>query len=161
MKIFHTENGKEVAYIQIQDIIYLSHMKDTPISKTTFQKAFTTADRFEFMRFEDEQEVMFFKNLNFILDFDQYKNYSYKQLKKEMKKLAKQGNEINKKWNRMTEEERKQNAFLYYDYYNIVYTIQSLQELYGIKHHLTTPMPFPYFVDLPEKSKKRPFFTRI
>lgn len=59
----------------------------------------------------------------------------------------------------MTEEERKQNASLYDDHRNLGYMINFLSEIYAIKHGKRT-MPFPDFVKMPEKPKKKPFFKR-
>ena len=38
MKVFHTENGKEIVYVQMQDIMYLSNETDIPIPATIFTK---------------------------------------------------------------------------------------------------------------------------
>ena len=165
MKVFHTENGKEVVYVQMQDIMYLSNETDTPIPATIFTKVFTgvtivdDSNRFEFVRFDKEHEVEFFKDLKFIIDFDQYKEYSDEQLEEEAKRLATQANEVAEKWNGMTAEERKQNVFLYDDHRNLGYMINFLSEIYAVKHRKRT-MPFPDFVKLPEKPKKWPFFRK-
>ena len=167
MKIFHTENGKEVVYVQMQDIMYLSNETDIPIPVTIFTKVFAgvtivdDSNRFKFVKFDDEHEVEFFKNLKFIIDFNQYKNLTDEQLEEEGKELATQANEIAKKWNSMTEEERKQNSFPYDDHRNLSYMIKFLAEIYDVKHGKRT-MPFPDFIKLPEKPKKKlfPFFRR-
>ena len=93
MKVFHAENGKEVVYVQMQDIMYLSNETDIPIPATIFTKVFAgvtivdDSNRFEFVRFDEEHEVKFFKGLKFIIDFDQYKEYSDEQLEEEVKRL--------------------------------------------------------------------------
>lgn len=162
MKIFHTENGKEVVYVQMQDIMYLSNETDIPIPVTIFTKVFAgvtivdDSNRFKFVKFDDEHEVEFFKNLKFIIDFNQYKILTDEQLEEEGKELATQANEIAKKWNSMTEEERKQNSFLYDDHRNLGYMIKFLAEIYDVKHGKRT-MPFPDFIKLPEKPKKKLF----
>lgn len=165
MKVFHTENGKEAVYVQMQDIMYLSNETDTPIPAPIFTKVFTgvtivnDSNRFEFVRFDEEHEVKFFRDLEFIIDFDQYKGLSDEQLEDEAQKFGAKANEIAEKWNGMTEEERKQNASLYDDHRNLGYMINFLSEIYAIKHGKRT-MPFPDFVKMPEKPKKKPFFKR-
>lgn len=165
MKVFHTENGKEAVYVQMQDIMYLLNETDTPIPTTIFTKVFTgvtivnDSNRFEFVRFDEEHEVKFFRDLEFIIDFDQYKVLSDEQLEDEVQKFGAKANEIAKKWNSMTKEERKQNASLYDDHRNLGYMINFLSEIYAIKHGKRT-MPFPDFVKMPEKPKKKPFFKR-
>ena len=165
MKVFHTENGKEAVYVQMQDIMYLSNETDTPIPTTIFTKVFTgvtivnDSNRFEFVRFDEEHEVKFFRDLEFIIDFDQYKALSDEQLEDEAQKFGAKANEIAKKWNGMTKEERKQNGSLYDTHRNLGYMINFLSEIYAIKHGKRT-MPFPDFVKMPEKPKKKPFFKR-
>lgn len=93
MKVFHTENGKEAVYVQMQDIMYLSNETDMPIPASIFTKIFTgvtivtDTNRFEFVKFDDEHEVKFFKDIEFIIDFDQYKNFLMNNLKRKYKGL--------------------------------------------------------------------------
>lgn len=165
MKLFHTENGKEVVYVQMQDIMYLTHETDMSIPASIFTKVFTDitivtdANRFEFVKFDEEFEVNFFRELNFIIDFDQYKALTDKQLEEEALKLESKANEIAKKWNSMTKEERQKNSSLYDEYRNIGYMINFLSEIYAVKHFKKS-MPFPEFVKIPEKPKRKLFFRK-
>lgn len=165
MKLFHTENGKEVVYAQIQDIVYLSCETDMPIPATIFEKVFTgltivtDANRFDFVRFEEEHEVKFFRALEFIIDFDQYKGFDDEQLEEEAQKLGARANEIAEKWNGMTQEERRENESLYEEHRNLGYMIDFLSEIYAVKHGKRS-MPFPEFVEMPKKPTKKPFFRR-
>ena len=90
MKIFHTENGKEVVYVQIQDIVELNQ-SDMPIPASIYLNAFNgivfvdDSNRFDFV----EHEVKFFKELDFIVDYDKYKDLTDEQLEGEWKKLVK------------------------------------------------------------------------
>ena len=147
MKLFHTENGKEAVYVQMQDIMYLANETDVPIPATIFEKVFTgvtivtDSNRFDFIRFEETHEVEFFRNLEFIINFDQYKDFSDKQLEEEVQKFGTKANEIAEMWNSMTTEERKKNF---------------LAEIYAMKHGKRT-MLFPEFVELPKEQKKKQF----
>ena len=165
MKVFHTENGKEAVYVQMQDIMYLSNETDMPIPASIFTKVFTgvtivtDANRFEFVKFDEEHEVKFFRELEFIIDFDQYKGFTDEQLEAEAQKLGTKANEIAEKWNSMKPEEREKNAELYEEHRNLGYMINFLSEIYAVKHG-KRKMPFPDFVKMPEKPKKKPFFKR-
>lgn len=140
MKLFHTEKGKEVVYVQMQDIMFLSNETDMPIPATIFTKVFTGVvivndlNRFNFVRFDEEYEVKFFKEIDFIIDFDKYKEFTDEQLEEEAQKLAAKSREIAEKWNSMTEEERKNNLSLYSENENIGYMINFLSEIYAVKH---------------------------
>ena len=165
MKLFHTEDGQEVVYVQMQDIMYLSNETDMPIPASIFLKVFTgvtivtDANRFDFVRFEEVAEVEFFRGLDFIIDFDQYKGFTDDQLEEEAQKLGARDNEIVEQWNGMDEDERRKNSSLYEEHRNIGYMINFLSEIYAVKHGKRS-MPFPKFVKMPDKPKKKPFFRR-
>ena len=153
MKLFHTENGKEVVYVQMQDIMHLNQ-SDLPIPASIYTKVFTgvtivdDSNRFDFVRFDEEHEVSFFRDLEFVIDYDKYKDLTDEQLEEESKKLVVKANEIAKKWNDMSKGKRKQNTNLLQEHENIGYMLNFLSEIYAIKHR-KRKMPFPEFVQVP------------
>ena len=163
MKLFHTENGKEVVYVQMQDIMHLNQ-SDLPIPASIYTKVFTgvtivnDSNRFDFVRFDEEHELKFFRDLEFVIDYDDYKDLTDEQLEEEGQKLAVKANEIAEKWNNMSEEERKQNSNLLQEHENLGYMLNFLSEIYAVKH-LKRKIPFPEFVQVP-KSKRKPFFRK-
>lgn len=163
MKLFHTENGKEVVYVQMQDIMHLNQ-SDLPIPASIYTKVFTgvtivnDSNRFDFVRFDEEHEVRFFRDLEFVIDYDKYKGLTDEQLEEEGQKLAVKANEIAEKWNNMSEEERKQNSNLLQEHENLGYMLNFLSEIYAVKHR-KRKMPFPEFVQVP-KAKRKPFFKK-
>lgn len=161
MKLFHTENGKEVVYVQMQDIMHLNQ-SDLPIPASIYTKVFTgvtivnDSNRFDFVKFDEEYEVRFFRDLEFVIDYDKYKDLTDEQLEEEGQKLAVKANEIAERWNNMSEEERKKNSNLLQEHENIGYMLNFLSEIYAVKHRKRT-MHFPEFVQVP-KEKRKPFF---
>lgn len=164
MKLFHTEKGKEVVYVQMQDIMHLNNT-DMPIPASIFTKVFTgivivdDRNRFDFVKFDEEHEIKFFRELEFILDYGHYKDFTDEQLEEEGEKFATRANEIANKWNSMTEDERRQNSNLLQEHENLGYMMNFLSEIYAIKHG-KRKMPFPEFVEIPKKTKRRPFFKK-
>ena len=160
MKLFHMERGKEVAYVQMQDIMYLTHETDMPIPASIFTKVFqgvtivNDSNRFDFVKFSKEEEVNFFRGLDFIIDYNQYKDLSDKQLEEKWEELAGKANEIAEKWNSMTEDERKENSSLFDEHRNIHYMLKFITEVYAIKHGKRV-MPFPKFVKNSKRIKKK------
>ena len=151
MKLFHTENGKETVYVQLQDIVQLNQ-SNMLIPASIYTKVFSASvtivndsNRFNFVKFTEEHEVTSFKELDFIIDYDQYKNFTDEQLEEEGQKLVKKKNEIAKKWYSMSYSKRKQNINLFQEYQNTEYMLNSLYELYFVKHGKWS-MPFPDFV---------------
>lgn len=151
MKLFHTENGKEVVYVQMQDLAYLIHETDLSVPASIFMKVFskpvitTDENRFNFVKFDEEHEIKFFKNLNFIIDYMQYKDLTDEQLEKEWSKIVGELNGIAKNRNRMSTKEREKNVALYEKHHNLEYMLKFIKEIYDVKHHTRT-MPFPDFV---------------
>ena len=135
------------------------HETDVPIPGSIFTKAFpdftgmnivTDENRFDFVRFDEPTDVKFFKKLDFIIDFDQYKNLTGVQLEKEIRELETRASEIAKKWNSMTEKQRRNNRSLFEEHRNINYKICFLLEVYDVVHGRKT-MPFPKFVKIPNR----------
>ena len=150
MKLFHTENGKETVYVQMQDIMQLNQ-SDMPIPASIYTKVFTgitrvnDSNRFDFVSFDKEHEVKFFRELEFIIDYDQYKDLTDEQLEEEGQKLAMKANRIEEKWNSMSSDEREQNSNLLQEHEIIEYMLNFLSEIYAVKHGKRS-MLFPDFV---------------
>lgn len=167
MKLFHTENGKEVVYVQMHDIMELNQ-RDLLVPASIYTKVYKdsviivdNSNRFEFVRFDEAYEVEFFKKLEFILDYDKYKDMNEDELQGEWDKLAIKVDEIAEKWNSMSKEERADNENLLEEYDNLKHMLYFLSVIYSIKNNKLT-MPFPEFVsgkNLPQN--KTPFWKKF
>ena len=141
----------------MQDIMHLNST-DIPIPASIYTQVFNKPiivcdnNRFNFERFDKEHEVKFFKDLDFILDYDQYKDLTDEQLEEESQKLAEKANEIARRWNGMNESDRQQNSNLLQEHENLGYMMNFLSEIYAIKHKKRS-MPFPKFVKESKKPK--------
>lgn len=152
MKLFHTENGKEVVYVQMQDIMYLVNDTDISVPDVITEKVITdvrvvdASNRFDFVKFEDEYVVKFFKELEFVIDYEEYANLSGKQLGNEIKLIANSRHKLTQKWADMTEVEREENSEIFDTYCNIRYMLKYLYEVCAVKCK-NIIMPFPEFVE--------------
>jgi len=149
MKVFHKENGKEVVYVQRTDIIYLATQRNKEIVLHNIcQKmseginVVTDTTRLEFVRFDNENEVKFFRECEFICDFDQYKDFTDEQIVAEVQRLAVKVNEIAKKWNEMTLKERSENISLNDMYHDLGHMIIDLLSEINAAIHGEREMPF-------------------
>lgn len=91
MKRFREENGIEVVYVQIADIDYLCKKDDE--FKPAFIEGYKhwveeASNLFTFIRMDEKEAVDFFKNADFIINFDDYKEFSKRELKKEIKSVT-------------------------------------------------------------------------
>jgi len=150
MKIFHTEKGKEKVYVQLNDLGYLISETHIAIPTSIYLKFvgdginINDSNRYEFIEFEKEDEVKFFKEIDFILDYNQYKDLTKAQIKEESAKKLERINEIVDIWNAMPVEERKRNQKLYEEYSYGEWILLALYEFSEIKEG--KKMPFPKFV---------------
>lgn len=74
--------SKGNVYVQMQDMGYLNS-SDVPIPASIFMKVFgkgvTIIDvhnRFDYVCFDEPHEIAYFKNLDFIIDYEEYKDLS-------------------------------------------------------------------------------------
>ncbi len=93
-----------------------------------------SSNRFNFVKFDEEHEVDFFREIEFILDYDQYKDLTDEQLDKEGRELTNKANKIAEKWNSMSVDEKEQNSNLIEEHDNIYYMLHFLVEIIALKH---------------------------
>lgn len=74
MKIFNIENKKEKVYVRIVDLFYLLEQDDIPYS--IYYKLdtmdLTCCDENEFIEFSEPQEIEFFRQLDWLIDYNKY-----------------------------------------------------------------------------------------
>ena len=154
MKIFHEENGRNVVYVQMQDIMFIVHDLDdiaipASIMNYFFSRGFAivnNSNRFDFVKFDKEPEVAFFKTLNFIIDYNDYKDLTEEQFQERFKSVVCEYNSLVKKWNKMSETEREKNENLFVSTQKLEYTIKFIHELYALKHDKSY-MTLPDFIN--------------
>lgn len=95
MQIFNKENGKEVVYVQFEDLYFLETMDKLPyeiLIETVFEEVVTVKGEDEeeayFMKFTSYQTVRFFKSMSVLIDYK-------KESRKSIEELEKSGEELN------------------------------------------------------------------
>lgn len=151
MKVFcTTKNGREVVYVQMQDIVHL-YQSDLPMPASIYTKVFTgtttvnSSNRSNFVKFYEEHEVKFFRDLEFVIDYNEVKDLTAEQLKEKGQKLAAKANELAEKWNKMSQKEREKNSNLLQEHENLRYMLGFLREIYALKQQQKQIL-FPKFV---------------
>lgn len=165
MKIFHTENEKNKVYVQMNDLIYLNET-DIPIPASIFIKVFsgitivTDENRFDFVEFEKQEEIEFFRGLDWIIDYDEYITLSDDELEARAQQICSQMGKIATQFNGMSEEARRNNIHLKQDYELKEYMLLYCSEIYALRNGKVS-MPLPNFVPNPyEKPTKRKLFRK-
>lgn len=139
MKIFNTENGKEKVYVQMQDIMVLVHEDiNCGIPATIFEKMFGDVlivddrNRWNFVEFDLPEEVEFFRGIDWIPDYKEYRNKSREEMVSISEGFNATFNEKAEKWNNMTPEERKANEDLYTECTLLRHKIDSLPNIFFV-----------------------------
>jgi hypothetical protein len=139
MKVIKKEKDKDVIYVQKGDLGFLN-MCDEDIPASIYMKTFcqeiTIIDernRLDYIKFDESEEVNYFMNLQFILNFNEYENLSLEDIESKGKEIADSINEIVDKYNLMNEKDKKNNTSLISQYEKLEYLYNSVVLIYNQK----------------------------
>ena len=111
MKIFHKEeNGKEVVFVQKKDVSYfITEGREIPlcILEVFYKDGVNPVDDDlrEFLKIEREEAVRFFKEKDYIIDYEQYKDFTVRQVEREIKRVRKEIIKIEQKIKNSTDDD--------------------------------------------------------
>ena len=124
----------DAAYVQKNDIAYLNQT-DLDIPASIYLKACETgtfivddSNRYEFIRFNKSDEIQFFKNQDWILDYNQVKDKTEDELIEYCERIITQYNELAETFNALSEQEQMQNTKLDMQCDLLAFKLFSLQE---------------------------------
>ena len=135
MKIF-TNNA---VFVQKNDIAYLTrgYLK-VPVS--IFTKSFgndtfyiDNNSKYDFIEFNKPHEINFFKNIDWIVDYNEVKNLSKEETIVLGERIAEEINKIANKFNKMTPAQKKKNMKLVSQCELLKYKMCSLKEIFWFK----------------------------
>lgn len=116
MKIFYKEeNGKEVVFVQKKDVSYfITEGREIPlcILEVFYKDGVNPVDDDlrEFLKIEREEAVRFFKEKDYIIDYEQYKDFTVRQLERKIKRVGKEIIKIEQKIEKSTDDDIRQIA---------------------------------------------------
>lgn len=149
MKLFAMENGNEVVYVQLQDLGYLYNESDIAVPMFAIMKfmhcgRIDETNRFDFAKFNRKEEVKFFKRINFIIDYGEFKNLTEEEIyEKEtelyntLKFIENKRREITEEEYLINEEKRAKADCFYSRYMEIQYMLRWINEIYNIRLGIT------------------------
>ena len=143
MKIFHEEDGRNVVYVQVDDILFIvKNLGDMLIPASICCKIFcndgatiTCSNQYDFIKFNSDLEISFFKKLDFVIDYDDYKDLSDEQLKNHYNNVFLDYISSIKRWTRMSNEDQKKNTELKICIKKQRHMMKYIEEIYNLKHH--------------------------
>ena len=123
----------DAVYVQKNDITYLNHT-DLPIPASIFMKVFGNgivvvddSNRYEFEKFENTDEIEFFKGLDWIVDYNSVKDLSDDE-------IIEIGQSIAQKFNSMSSDERKENMEMITQCELLDFKMYSLRDILWFKN---------------------------
>ena len=124
------------AYVQLNDLAYLmksSVGKAIPASivNKVFGEMFicTDSNRYDFMEFNLPEEIKFFKNLSYSVDYMEYKDLSDKEIIEAGQKIAEEMNTLATKFNEFNENEKSKHLDLVDQHELLEFKMYSLRDI--------------------------------
>lgn len=158
-----------VAYIQKKDIDYLKQ-SDLKIPEFIFYKVFGSNidenNEYEFIKFTKRNEIEYFKNLDWIIDYNQVKNLTDEKIVELVKETANELNRIAEKFNKMSEHKKEKHLDMITQCELLDYKMNSLRDALWFKQgHINMKMPviFDYqscYQNSSEKKKLKSLFEK-
>ncbi len=141
MKIINRINDKAdyVAYVQKQDLEILSEIPEfvpksiQEVIKSKIRGA-DGYDKNDFVEFTNIEEVRFFANLNWILEYTNYAGASDYYIDNMRKRFIEDKNELFKKYSEMSDKEKAKDKDISIRHNLIVYKINTLDEIQRMNH---------------------------
>ncbi len=151
MKII-TDNA---VYVQKNDIAYLNQT-DIAFPVSIFMKVFfgngvviiNDSNRYEFVEFDKPEEIKFFKDIDWMIDYNAVKDLSEQETIALGQRIAEEKNSIAQRFNSMPPEEREKNMNMVSQYELLDFKMYSLRDVLWFKQG-RIKMQLPDGVDLP------------
>jgi len=140
----------DAIYIQKNDIFYLRHTNlYIPIPSSVDYINISDKDRYEFIKYEDEKDIEFLKNLDLIINYDEFKDLSEEEIINLGQSIAQEKNRIANKFNSMPEKFREENIDIVEEKCKLLgFKMYSLRDLLlfkkgMLKMNLPDGIPYP------------------
>lgn len=144
MKLFR--NNK--VYVQMNDVMFaMNHSNSIPavIINQIFTDVVivTNENRMDFVSFDDKSAIDYFRKLDFVVDYDDYKDLDIEELDAKIKVLTETIDAISTKHNNLSREQRAKNyEHVRNECEKAWYVINYLEEIKGLKlgtNHMEIP----------------------
>lgn len=153
----------DAVYVQKNDMGFLNQT-DSAIPTSIFMKVFgrgitiiDDTNRFEFIKFEEEHEIDFFKSLDWIVDYDSVKDLNEDEIIQMGYSINDEKNKIAKVFNAMSDEDRRKNLSMVEECEKLDFKMYSLRDILWFKQgHLQMELPegIEYPIDYKKTEEK-------
>lgn len=162
MKII-TDN---VAYVQKNDLAYLTRSGGV-VPASIFTKFLNDeivividSNRYEFVEFNDPEEIEFFKSVDWMVDYASVKDLSDEEITSLAGNILAERNAIAEQFNSMSPEEKKKNVSMYFRSELLDFKMLSLRDFVWFRQGNLT-FDLPEGVELPDGFVRRCGFGKL
>lgn len=106
---------EDKVYVQKRDIFNL-YQSDTPVPVSIYLKVFKDEyivfddkTKYEFIEFDEDEEIEFFRNINWMIDYNDIKDLPLEEIAKMAEEVVNKHNKLAKKYNSMPLNKRVRN----------------------------------------------------
>ena len=146
MKIFNEEKSKKVVYVQRNDLAMLDASSYAIPGSCLMTGLVDDSNRYNFVRFEDPRVVKFFDEIDWIVDFKEFKGKNDEYYEEAYNDAIGKMNEISLTYNEMNELERRCHSDLLEQYELLEHKKNSICDIYDALNGKIS-MPFPMVPD--------------
>ena len=136
------------AYVQKNDLGFLNQT-NIPIPASIFTKVFgnevtiiNDSNRYDFIKFENEDEIEYFKSIDWMIDYNNVKDLTERQTIRLSKRIIKEHEAIASTFNNMSEEEKENNKDMITKCELLKFKFYSLRDILWLKQgHIKMNLP--------------------
>ena len=129
----------KAAYVQKNDLYYLDST-EVPKTRSIYLSVFnwgktrlTKENQFDFYKYEEPEDIEYFKNIDWMVDYDEVKDCSCEELKRLVEAIKDEIENIADRFNNMKQKEKKKNEGLSMRCRLLAYKAHTLNEFIKYK----------------------------
>ena len=115
-------------YVQRNDIKYLKS-SNLDVPESVFIKIGDGGNKYDFIRFDGDREIEFFKGLDWLVDYNMVKDLDEDQITTMIQNVVFEKSYIAKKFKELSLEEKKMNSDMYRQYNFLLYKMYILDDI--------------------------------
>ena len=138
----------DAVYVQKNDIAYLNSLKmsiPSSIVNKVYKDGICIIDfynKHDFIKFDEEDDMEYFRNLDWMIDYNEVRSLSEKEMILLARKVAKEEENLAHKFNSMSDEDKHNNLGIINECELLEFKFYSIRDLLWFKQgHITINLP--------------------
>lgn len=128
---------QDIEYLKIIDIKLPTSISKKIISDE--KSIYNGNNAFDYIGFDEQYEIDFFNNLDFIVDYREYQNLTPGEIEQKAEQIITLINKISKKYNSMNNKQKKNNVNMLEMINHLQYKFDSIAYAYSLNSKIIQP----------------------